>query len=528
MENNWRQPPAPLNEREIAGEYTADAVIVGLGHAGVCAARAAAEAGSSVIVLEKHSKKRHQFQGGGQIGHINSGFLERMGVPKVDILEYVNDWQLRSNNRSNVGLIFKYAKNSGSCFDWLFDAMPEDYRKMTKVTHHPAGESYGGGANGIRTWVGCACGNSESIDGHMWSQTLMEASLHIAEDKGARVFYDISGDRLTVENGAVTGVIGRDADGKYYRFNADKGVLLSAGDFSGNTEMCLDLLTEYADVLWEQPKTASPFGNDGSGIRMGVWAGGRLEPRPLGSMGGNYFYPCGTPNDPIGTSPVLWLNKYGKRYCNEGFGDAVLAGVPGMRQPRGIITVVFDMSFFEMVGRFPAGHMAFDRHSERECKRLRETMASAMAAGAEGFLAGQMRVYGAETVELLAEYAGYKGEDAEFFAASVRRYNEICREGRDTDFGKDPNLLMPLKTTPYFAYSSEIAPGPMLCTVGGLLTDDDQNVLDKNNEPIPGLYASGNCCGGRFGLQYSTPIPGVSLNIAQTLGREAGKTIAAL
>ena len=68
----------------------------------------------------------------------------------------------------------------------------------------------------------------------------------------------------------------------------------------------------------------------------------------------------------------------------------------------------------------------------------------------------------------------------------------------------------------------------LLVTVSGLLTDAYQNVLDANFEPIPGLYASGNCCGGRFGLQYTTSIPGQSISMAQTLGRLAGIDMAKL
>ena len=65
-----------------------------------------------------------------------------------------------------------------------------------------------------------------------------------------------------------------------------------------------------------------------------------------------------------------------------------------------------------------------------------------------------------------------------------------------------------------------------MVTCGGLLTDGDQNVLDAQMNPIPGLYASGNCCGRRFGNEYFTPIPGVSLGLAIVLGRECGKSVA--
>jgi predicted oxidoreductase len=70
--------------------------------------------------------------------------------------------------------------------------------------------------------------------------------------------------------------------------------------------------------------------------------------------------------------------------------------------------------------------------------------------------------------------------------------------------------------------------GGFLVTVGGLLTDEYQNVLNQHKAPIPGLYASGNCCGRRFSLQYSTPIAGVSIGIALTLGREVGRIVAEL
>ena len=117
---DWRTAPEAITE--FAAEYTADVVIVGGGQAGTPAARAAIEAGASVIVLESQTEEGMSFRGGGQIGHINSEFLASKGIPKVDIQEFVTDWQLRTNNRSRCGLIMKYAQNSGVCFDWMSDS----------------------------------------------------------------------------------------------------------------------------------------------------------------------------------------------------------------------------------------------------------------------------------------------------------------------------------------------------------------------------------------------------------------------
>ena len=139
-----------------------------------------------------------------------------------------------------------------------------------------------------------------------------------------------------------------------------------------------------------------------------------------------------------------------------------------------------------------------------------------------------MKLVAADTLEELADKLGYQGESKAAMIASVRRYNELCHLGRDEDFGKDASLLWPVEHPPFFGYTGQKKGGNIMVTTGGLMTDENQNVLDQAFEPIPGLYATGNCCGGRFALQYSTPVSGISISIAQTRGLLAGEHIAAL
>jgi succinate dehydrogenase/fumarate reductase flavoprotein subunit len=49
---------------------------------------------------------------------------------------------------------------------------------------------------------------------------------------------------------------------------------------------------------------------------------------------------------------------------------------------------------------------------------------------------------------------------------------------------------------------------------------------NEDDDPIPGLYATGNCSGGRYSTDYITPISGNSIGWAFTMGRIAGKHIA--
>ena len=155
MEHNWRTPPEPISPDRITQTLTADVVILGGGQAGTCAARAAAEHGEQVIVLEKNTERRHRYNGGGQVGHINSNFLKSRGVPETDVVEFVSDWQLRSNNRSNPGLIVQYANNCGRCFDWLIEPLSEAEKARIEIRQMPLQGPPKVTVSGITTWVGC-------------------------------------------------------------------------------------------------------------------------------------------------------------------------------------------------------------------------------------------------------------------------------------------------------------------------------------------------------------------------------------
>jgi predicted oxidoreductase len=66
----------------------------------------------------------------------------------------------------------------------------------------------------------------------------------------------------------------------------------------------------------------------------------------------------------------------------------------------------------------------------------------------------------------------------------------------------------------------------MMVTMSGLVTDETQNVLNHDWEPIEGLYAAGNTLGGRYGFGYSTPFAGNSVGMAMTHGWIAGHQVA--
>lgn len=518
-DDDWRTAPEAITE--VAREMTADVVIVGGGQAGTPAARAAVEAGATVIVLESQTKEGMSFRGGGQIGHINSEFLASKGVPKVDIQEFVTDWQLRTNNRSRCGLIMKYAQNSGKCFDWMSDSFTDEEKAAWSVRQWPLSDHYTQKKSGISTWVG-----TPTIQG---DASPIKRTMEIAMEKGADYQFGVKAVQLVKDGSRVTGVIGEDAEGNYVRYNANKGVILCGGGFGGNPSMCRDLLIEISDYC-SADTSIGGMDNDGSGIKLGYWAGGRLESRPLSSMGGNYVYPCNSPGDPIGTTAALWVNRHGKRYCNEGFGDIVLAAMAGAKEPQGMIFTVFNDTIRDDITYQAPGHMAID-YANGEDENLDAILQGAIDAGDAGYEVtgmGTTMVYAGKDAEELGRRIGFEGQDLQNFIATVARYNELCEKGVDEDFAKEPVLMRPLNGEHIFAYGAEKSFGSMLVTTGGLLTDDNSQVLGEDFEPIEGLFAAGNNCGGRFGFQYSTSIPGESLGIANTQGMLVGQYVASL
>lgn len=124
----------------------------------------------------------------------------------------------------------------------------------------------------------------------------------------------------------------------------------------------------------------------------------------------------------------------------------------------------------------------------------------------------------------LRELAGKTRLDAAALSATIDRFNGFARKGVDEDYqrggnrfdngwgdpfhGPNPNLGT-LEKPPFYAI--RIWPGD-LGTKGGLLTDGDGRVMDRDGNPIAGLYAAGNSAASVMGRCY--PGPGGTLGPA--------------
>jgi 3-oxosteroid 1-dehydrogenase len=136
----------------------------------------------------------------------------------------------------------------------------------------------------------------------------------------------------------------------------------------------------------------------------------------------------------------------------------------------------------------------------------------------------------------IAELAEQIGVPADALTATIERFNEFARAGKDADFGRgdsgydryygDPTVkpnpcLMPIDQGPFYAIT--MVPGD-LGTKGGLRTDVHGRVLRTDGSVIDGLYAAGNVSAPVMGHTYAGP--GATIGPAITFGYLAALHIA--
>lgn len=234
----------PEKPRNIYDEYTVDVLIVGAGHAGTAAARSAIENNpeATVMVIEQQKKNKQVILGVGEIGHINSKWQEEWNIPKVNIDEFVNDWQMRTNNRSNYGLIRKYAEHCGENFDWMIEVLDEEEKaQIVPMLKNPS-EHMPTTLNGIHAYPGTAYMPVKV------QNSMIKKNQKLAEDKGVVFKFGSKLYQILTANGKIIGAYIQTENG-FELINVNKGIILAAGDYSKNPQMCRDLLTEAADLI---------------------------------------------------------------------------------------------------------------------------------------------------------------------------------------------------------------------------------------------------------------------------------------
>jgi fumarate reductase flavoprotein subunit len=212
-----------------------------------------------------------------------------------------------------------------------------------------------------------------------------------------------------------------------------------------------------------------------------------------------------------GEPTTIWVNKRGERFMAEASAMVFEMVNALLRQPEQVCFSIFDEGIVQNI----ISHGPTRKYRGRETVLDKATTDRELQEAAEG---GIITI--SDSLDGIAEWTG---ADPAILRATIEEYNTGCDSGHDPLMGKDRKFLIPLRTPPYYAIKG--FPN-LLTTLGGLRINHRMEVLDKNNEPIRGLYAAGNDTGGWETDTYNIHLPGTTFGFAINSGRIAGESAA--
>ncbi len=454
----------------------ADVVILGAGGTGIVAAIEAANAGASVIVLEKAAVEGGTTSLSGAIIQAAGTDAQKAWGVQGDTPERHYQYYITAGEgQPNPELVKLLTDNAPGNISWLIEQGLE-YHSLTGVSPIPyvdpdlmVDRIHTPGPEGAQAAVGNGGPNH------------IQPLFKVAKDKGAEFLFETPATGLVRD--AEKGVVGVKAEsgGADMFIKANKGVIIATSSFDHNKEMARAFSLQQ---LWaiETGLVATAPTNTGDGILMAMEIGADLD-----GMGGTIGFP--TPGVGEGV-PGIWVNQYGQRFVNE-------AGHYAFK-----CRAVFNQVLHNAWG-------IFDSKVNGAGLGFSEDLSAEVSAGT---------LTTADTLSGLAEALGINAAQLE---ATVAKWNEDVTAGVDSLYNNTVGLGT-IDQGPFFAAKiSEWNLG----SHGGVRINTSMQVIDVNGEVIPHLYAGGMAAGGFVGPYY--PGSGTAVAITVCSGRIAGTNAAA-
>jgi len=341
-------------------------------------------------------------------------------------------------------------------------------------------------------------GNPERYSGNWGSYVMAPLAVVNNADKHNRVMRETSANELIFENGRVTGVKAKMADGTQVTAHAKKGVIIATGGYAANIQKVLKT-NKYWSRQYLSPNigTTNRSSLRGDGIDMAEKVGaatvgeGYTQLMPLAYIADGAIAFGGVEN------VVFISTKDGKRYVDECSERDVLSlngfkhGVE-LEGRRGVYLYVMGGGGF---GGFGGGFGGFGGGGGGHSFNGRDWSGKASALP-EFFDELGIKLDAEVVKNSIREYDMAVMDGREPEGVGKRHATGIigsARRGADGQYDKssynidDANLTIRV-----------LAPSTHH-TMGGLKVDLDRRVLDESGKAIPGLYAAGEVTGGFFG-----------------------------
>ena len=528
--NDWLGKEPDIDEDAITETVDTDILIVGAGNGGMFAAAYAAANGLKFRIIEQNSvvqDTRHWY------GAIDTSAAKEAGAPATDRAKLLSEISRYASGKCDQRVVKTWIDESAAMHDFMRSILEDKLGWTCEFT-----------SGAEAAWPDANAEHNTDylfpIEEHNYMTSERESGLQrnvalqqYIEELGYSVDFKTSLAKLEKDaSGRITGIIAQSTeDDHFIRYNAAKGVLLACGGFPGNPYMM-----EQLDPLGTSVTTACSYSpaDKGYGIRAAVWAGANLdkEAAPMlfdrgivapgvdagyvdspSAFGGKAFPGAIRQYNP-GTQPFLKVNRNGERFANEScpYNDIVYAAA---HQPGRVYAQIHDANFIEDVKRFHTIGCSAQTRNLGE-SYIQGKMEEAEAAGA---------FFRADTLEELADKLGFAGEAKETFLATVERYNELYDAQEDTDFGKPAYRLSAIRKAPFYGCWLGAS---LLTTEQGIAINEKGQALDNDNQPMPGLYVTGDMSGSFFANNYPCLMAGVAMGRTLTFAMKAIKQMAGL
>ena len=529
-ESDWLGTEPDIDETAITETVDTDILIVGAGNGGMFAAAYAAANGLNFRVIEQNANvqdTRHWY------GAVDSAAAKEAGEPATDKAKLLSEISRYASGKCDQRVVKTWINESAAMHDFMRSILEDKYGWVCDFTSGSEAAWPAENAEHNTDYLYPVQEHnymaSESASGTPRNELLLQ----YIQELGYDVDFKTSLAKLEKNSdGRITGVIAQSTeDDHFIRYNANQGVLLACGGFPGNPYMM-----EQLDPLGTSVTTACSYSpaDKGYGIRAAVWAGANLdkEAAPMlfdrgivapgvdagyvdsdSAFGGKAFPGKIRQYNP-GTQPFLKVNRNGERFANEScpYNDIVYAAA---HQPGRVYAQICDANILEDAKRFHTIGCSAQTRNGGE-KYIQGKMDEAIEAGA---------LFKCDTLDELADKMGFTGAAKDTFLATVERYNELYDKQNDEDFGKPAYRLSAIRTAPFYGCWLGAS---LLTTEQGIAINEKGQALDTNNQPMEGLYITGDMSGSFFANNYPCLMAGVAMGRTLTFAMKAVKQMAGL
>lgn len=468
-------------------------VVIAAGPAGLAAAVQAAEDGAKVIVCEKAAAVGGAANMG--MGPLGIGTrYQKQQMIEISVEKAFNMFMEYTHYNVDARLVKRYFEQSGETIEWLEDMGVEfegafRYFPKSEATWHI-----------VKTDTGIGPRAASFMNKALYAR---------AKELGVTFLLETPVKKILMENGKVAGVLAVDKEGEEIEISCKAAIVATGGAGSNK-----NLIQEETGFLHGKDLFSFAIpGLVGDGLKMAWEAGADRLPVRIemaASIEGTDNLPGSVAN--VFGQPNLLVNKQGKRVMNEEHmqNTTFLSNVVSHQKDKVCFSIV-DSSIVKYYIRNGVDVVNLVR-TDPDVSDFLDGMNMAKENGNRVF-------YVADTIEELAEKLGIEPENLE---ETIDDYNDYC-DSVDEEFFKSKQYLRPLSKAPY--YAAQVRAGGY-GTVGGIRINENCQAIDKDFNPVIGLYAAGADSCNIYDDSYMFLLPGNSMGYAVNTGRIAGMTAA--